>query len=37
MWFRDKNGVMRYVLRNDFHTDSEYYDYISNICSKKSD
>jgi len=31
MWFRDKDGNMRCVLRQDFHTDSEYYEYIRNI------
>lgn len=31
MWFRDKKGVMRCVLRKDFHTDSEYFEYISKL------
>lgn len=31
MWFRDKNGLMHCVLRKDFHTDTEYYEYISKL------
>lgn len=31
MWFRDKNGVMRCVLRKNFHTDTEYYQFIAKL------
>jgi hypothetical protein len=31
MWFRDKNGNMRCVLRKDFYTDTEYYQFIINL------
>ena len=35
MWFRDSNGKMRLVLRDNFHTDSEYCDYITDLYFKK--
>lgn len=31
MWFRDKKGSMRLVLRNNFNTDSEYYNFIAKL------
>jgi len=31
MWFRDKNGGLHCIMRNDFHTDTEYYEYIAKI------
>lgn len=31
MLFRDKKGELHFILRKDFHTDTEYYEYIANI------
>lgn len=31
MWFRDKKGNMRCVLRKNFHSDSEYYNFIAKL------
>jgi hypothetical protein len=35
MWLRDKNGQMRQVMRENFHTDSEYYNYMKSLIFKK--
>jgi hypothetical protein len=34
MWFRDREGKMRQVIREDFYTDSEYYNFIANLFFK---
>lgn len=31
MWFRDSKGTMRLILRNDFNSDSEYYNFIAKL------
>jgi len=31
MWFRDSKGNMRLILRENYYTDSEYYEAISNL------
>ena len=31
MWFRDNNGNMVCVLRKNFHTDTEYYQFIAKL------
>jgi hypothetical protein len=35
MWLRDKNGQMRQVMRENFHTDTEYYSYIKSLIFNK--
>jgi hypothetical protein len=31
MWFRDKEGNLHCIMRKDFHTDTEYYEYIAKV------
>jgi len=31
MWFRNKKGKMVCVMRENFHTDSQYYEFILNL------
>lgn len=35
MWFRDNTGKMRQVLRDNFHTDTAYYDFITSLLFSK--
>lgn len=36
MWFRDSKGKMICVMRDNFHTDTEYYTHLQNIIRKKN-